>query len=102
VTISALDTLLSVLHDRGVVNETGLDTVCADLFAGQPLSLDHLIMIFGVAPVFRLLTIPDDTARQLVRDASRLLNEDLDKLSWGSDVKDWNRAAQALLGIEDP
>jgi hypothetical protein len=38
-----------------------------------------------------------EVLQQLVRDASRLLNEDLEKLSWGDDVKDWNRAAAPFV-----
>jgi hypothetical protein len=35
--------------------------------------------------------------RMLVRDASRLLNEDLDSHSWGDDVHDWNTDAAPFV-----
>jgi hypothetical protein len=44
----------------------------------------------------------DPQLLRLVRDASRLLNEDTDELSWGGDVKDWNEAAAPYLDADDP
>lgn len=62
-TITALETVLAVLHDRGVLNETEFDAVCAELLDDQPLTRDHLSRIFGVAPIFQLLTRPTAPAR---------------------------------------
>ena len=104
-TISALDTLLSVLHDRGILNETAFEQVCAELLDDQPLTRDHLIRIFGVAPVFALLTRPDAPAR-LVRDAVDLLtNPDstIDLRVWvhlAGQVVDLRHAAPTTARIE--
>ena len=98
----ALSLQLSLAHDRGVFDESGLFDVLQELNAGKPLTLDHVAKIFGAVPTYRVLTVRDETAWQLVRDASRLLNEDLDKLSWGQDVQDWNRALANLTRGDTP
>lgn len=38
-----------------------------------------------------------DTLQQLVREAHRLLNDDLECLSWRDDVKDWTRMAKPFV-----
>jgi hypothetical protein len=89
-----LDGLFQVLHDRGVINEDALEHVCGDLVDGKPLSRDHLIQIFGPTKIFHLLTIPDETARQLVREAVELLTN----ADCALDIRDWVRAAEAVVG----
>jgi hypothetical protein len=87
-------TLLGALHDRGIVNEDALEEVLKALIDGQPLTRDHLIQIFGVAPVYRLLTTRDETMRQLVREALDLLtNPDT-----SVDLRDWAKAAGHVIG----
>lgn len=93
-TITSLDTLLSTLHDRGVVNEDAVRTVCGDLFDGQALTRDHLIAIFGVAPVYSVLTTWDETARQLVREAVDLFTNPETTI----DLRDWVKAAHRIVG----
>lgn len=55
---AALATQLEVLHDRGAVNETAMLQVLQDLVDRKPLTLDHLTAIFGVAPIYNLMTSP--------------------------------------------
>ncbi len=93
-TITALDSLLSVLHDRGVINETEFEAVCAELLDNQPLTRDRLSRIFGVSAIFHLLTIPDETARQLVREALDLFTNPETTI----DLRDWVKAADHLVG----
>jgi len=47
---------LAVLHATGAVDETALRFVVGERVAGKPLELDHLVMIFGVADIHRILT----------------------------------------------
>jgi hypothetical protein len=90
----ALGNLLAVLHDRGLVNEDGVTQVFAELFENKPLTLDHLVHIFGVAPVYHLLTVHDETARQLVREARDLfVNPDT-----SVNLRDWIKAAEQVVG----
>ncbi len=93
-TITALDTLLSVLHDRGVLDEDAFSRVCCELFDDQPLTIDHLVQIFGVSPVYHLLTIPDETARTLVREAADLLTNPESTV----DARAWLTAAEHVVG----
>jgi hypothetical protein len=88
-----LDALLQVLHDRGVVNEDELQRVCADLVDGHPRSLtrDDLIAIFGVVPIYRLLTVRDETAWQFVREAFDLLTNPESPC----DLRDWIKAVES-------
>jgi hypothetical protein len=85
--------LVSLLHDRGVVNEDALLQVFRELGAGQPLTRDHLVQIFGVAPVYALMTTHDETARQLVREArDAMFNQET-----VVNLKDWLAAANAIV-----
>lgn len=44
-----------------------------------------------------LRSTADPVLLQLVNDAHRLLNDDLEKFSWRDDVKDWTRAAKPFV-----
>ncbi len=89
-----LDRVLAVLHQRGVVNEDALVKVCGELVAGAPLERDHLIQIFGVTPVYHLMTTKDETARELVRQAADAMFNHESRVS----LKDWLHAAETLVG----
>lgn len=91
--IAHLARVLTDLHDRGLVNEVALLEVLQHLIDGAPLTLDHLIAIFGVGPIYHLVTIPDETARQLLREAFDVLNNPESRI----DLRDWTRAAGHLL-----
>lgn len=85
--------LLTDLSDRGLVNELALLQVLQALIDGQPLTLAHLIAIFGAGPIYHLLTIPDETARQLVREAKDVFTNPESRV----DLKDWLRTVEQLL-----
>jgi hypothetical protein len=88
-------TLLETVHERGVVNKVALLEVCGELADGKPLTLDALVRIFGVAPMFHLVAIaPDETARQLVREAVDLFVNPESVVN----LRDWVRAANAVVG----
>lgn len=87
--------LIATAHDRGVVNEVALLEVFGQLADGHALTLDHLIAIFGVAPMFHLVaTAPDETARQLVREAMDAMFNPDSQIG----LRDWLKAAEALVG----
>lgn len=46
---------LELLHDRGVLRESGLEAVVDELLDGQPVTLDHLVAIFGVGPISEII-----------------------------------------------
>lgn len=72
-------------------------------------ALDELVVVLGklTTLIGQEFTVRDavhrvaqgeiDTLKALVRDAYRLLNDDLECLSWRDDVKDWTRAAKPLV-----
>jgi hypothetical protein len=91
---AVLDRFLEVLHERGVVNETALFEVLEVLVMGTPLSREHLIAIFGVLPIYQLMTTRDETARQLVREAADLLTNPEPTVS----LREWVRAAEHIVG----
>ena len=96
-TLTSLDSLLTILHDRGVLNEEALRHVCGDLFEGKVLTREHLIAIFGINPVYRLVTMKDETARQLVREAVDILTNPESRV----DLRDWVRAAESIVGPKE-
>jgi len=71
-----------------------LARVVAAVVAGAPLTREHLIAIFGAAPIYRLLTLPDETARQLLREAIDVVANPASPI----DVPQWLRAAEGLVG----
>jgi hypothetical protein len=83
------------LHHRGVVNEDELGHVCDELLgADVPLTLDHLVRIFGVGPIYHLLTLHDETARQLVREARDILMNPETQVN----IRDWVKSAELVVG----
>lgn len=94
--ITTLDTLLSILDDRGVLHEDAVYQVLGQLVDGQPLTREHLIAIFGSVQVYHLLTVKDETAQQLVREALELFTNPDARI----DLKDWVRAAEHLVGTQ--
>lgn len=46
---------LAVLHSQDKLDETALRFVIGERVAGKPLELDHLVMIFGVADIHRIV-----------------------------------------------
>jgi hypothetical protein len=95
-TISALDTLLTILHDRGVINETAFEQVCGELWEdeGDGITVEQLARIFGPTVIWKRITVPDDQARQLVRDAFDLLTNPESPV----DHLQWLTTAKRLLG----
>lgn len=91
-----LDPLLAALHDRGVVNETALVTVLEQLAAGQPLTRDHLIAIFGVLRIYQLMTTHDETAVQLLREGVEAFTNPEARI----DVRDWTKTAQHVIAAK--
>jgi hypothetical protein len=93
--ITALDSALAILHDRGQINETEFEAVCAELLdTGHAPTRDQLSRIFGTAEIFHLCTIPDMTARQLVREAADAMFNPESPVN----LKDWLQAAEAIVG----
>lgn len=87
--------VLARLHERGVLDEGALCQVCDELAAGQPLTRDHLIQIFGW-PVYRLITTRDETRIEFLKQAVILLTpidarpeglHPIDRESWLKAVK---------------
>ena len=94
-TVTALDSALTILHDRGLLNETALEQVCAEMLdTDRPPTREQLGRIFGLDKIFLLCIIPDETARSLVREAVDLLTNPETRL----DVRDWVRSAEHVVG----
>jgi hypothetical protein len=95
-TLGHLDTMLSYLHDRGILNVPAFEGVCAELVAGYPITLEHLSRIFGTAPIGQCCTRPDETARLVVMEALDLLTNPESVVN----LKDWTRAAEQVIGSD--
>jgi hypothetical protein len=95
---TTLDALLADLHFHGLLNETAFLDVCTAMRASQqPITREQLGSIFGTAAIFHLCTIPDMTARQLVREALDLLTNPETPI----DLRDWVRTAEHVVGPRD-
>lgn len=66
-TYDPLTASLAVLHDRKVVNQTALLRVLQGLEDGKPLTLEQLAAIFGVEPIYTLLTPREADGRLLAQ-----------------------------------
>jgi len=90
------DALLADLHDRGIVNEDALVQVLTELRAGEALTFDHVARIFGIGPAVSVCTIPDDTARQLVREMVEWHTNDETHV----DEREWVKTARRMIAPE--
>jgi hypothetical protein len=101
-TITSLDTILEVLHDRGVVNEDELHKVCAELFdaeeEGAAPTRDQLIRIFGQLAIYRAMTTHDATRDQLLREAIEIIDACLHGRDTPLDFREWVKAARRVVG----
>jgi len=90
---------LGILHDRGLVNETALLDVCRQLVQHKPLTIDHLVAIFGVGPIYTLI-MTSTSWEQADRRRLQLQLEDIQELlSASPESNDGVRATLQLITL---